>query len=75
MLFRSNLLSGVRLGVGLGLIPDVGTYVLNRMLVHIQPAHLAARLRQGTSMTRSEVAVSRATYVREALSQECEPGP
>ena len=38
-----NLLSGVRLGVGLGLIPDVGMYTLNKLLVFTQPAHLSAR--------------------------------
>ena len=27
-----NLLSGVRLGVGVGLIPDVGMYTLNKLL-------------------------------------------
>ena len=37
-----NLLSGVRLGVGLGLIPDVGMYTLNKVLVFTQPAHLSA---------------------------------
>ena len=36
-----NLLSGVRLGVGLKLIPDVGMYTLNKLLVFTQPAHLA----------------------------------
>src|SRR5712671_5626798 len=35
-----NLLSGVRLGVGVGLIPDVGMYTLNKLLVYTQPAHL-----------------------------------
>ena len=36
-----NLLSGVRLGVGVNLIPDVGMYTLNKLLVYTQPAHLA----------------------------------
>ena len=36
-----NLLSGVRLGVGVGLIPDVGMYTLNKLLIYTQPAHLA----------------------------------
>src|SRR5918911_4352418 len=36
-----NLLSGVRLGVGINLIPDVGMYTLNKLLVYSQPAHLA----------------------------------
>ena len=37
-----NLLSGVRLGVGLGLVDRCGLYALNKLLVHTQPAHLAA---------------------------------
>ncbi|NIR45435.1 MAG: ATP--guanido phosphotransferase, partial [Gemmatimonadetes bacterium] len=36
-----NLLSGVRLGVGLNLIDEVGVYALNKLLVFTQPAHLA----------------------------------
>ena len=36
-----NLLSGVRLGVGVELIPDVAMYTLNKLLVYTQPAHLA----------------------------------
>ncbi len=36
-----NLLSPVRFGVGVGLIPDVGMYTLNKLLVYTQPAHLA----------------------------------
>jgi len=36
-----NLLSGVRLGVGVGLIAGVGMYTLNKLLVYTQPAHLA----------------------------------
>jgi protein arginine kinase len=36
-----NLLSGVRLGVGVGLIPDVAMYTLNKLLIYTQPAHLA----------------------------------
>jgi protein arginine kinase len=35
-----NLLSGVRLGVGLNLIKDVSVYTLNKLLVFTQPAHL-----------------------------------
>ena len=33
-----NLLSGVRLGVGIGLISGVGMYTLNKLLVYTQPA-------------------------------------
>lgn len=35
-----NLLSGVRLGVGLGLVSNVGIEVLNRLIIETQPAHL-----------------------------------
>ncbi len=63
-----NLLSGVRLGVGLGLIPNVGMYTLNKLLVFTQPAHLAAA--QGRVLADEEVPVRRAAYVRQALEAE-----
>jgi protein arginine kinase len=63
-----NLLSGVRLGVGLGLIPNVGMYTLNKLLVFTQPAHLAAA--QGRVLADEEVPVRRATYVRRVLEAE-----
>src|SRR5207244_208832 len=37
-----NLLSGVRLGVGLNLIPGLSVYTLNKLMIFTQPAHLAA---------------------------------
>jgi protein arginine kinase len=63
-----NLLSGVRLGVGLQLIPDVGMYTLNRLLIFTQPAHLAAV--QGRALSDDEVPVQRAAYVRRRLEEE-----
>jgi protein arginine kinase len=63
-----NLLSGVRLGVGLGLIPNVGMYTLNKLLVFTQPAHLAAA--QGRVLADEEVPVRRAAYVRQLLEAE-----
>lgn len=63
-----NLLSGVRLGVGLGLIPNVGMYTLNKLLVFTQPAHLAAA--QGRELVEEEVPVRRAAYVRRLLEEE-----
>ena len=36
-----NLLSGVRLGVGLDLITGLSIYTLNKLLIYTQPAHLA----------------------------------
>jgi len=63
-----NLLSGVRLGVGLGLIPNVGMYALNKLLVFTQPAHLAAA--HGRALTEDEVPIRRAGYVRQVLEEE-----
>jgi protein arginine kinase len=71
-----NLLSGVRLGVGLRLIPDVGMYTLNQLLIFTQPAHLAAL--QGRALSDDEVPVHRAAYVRRVLEEEVRrhrPGP
>ena len=63
-----NLLSGVRLGVGLGLIERVGLYTLNKLLVHTQPAHLAVL--EGIRPDDPELNVRRAHYVRGLLSDE-----
>jgi protein arginine kinase len=63
-----NLLSGVRLGVGLKLIPDVGMYTLNQLLIFTQPAHLAALA--GRVLADDEVPVHRAAYVRRVLDEE-----
>ena len=63
-----NLLSGVRLGVGLGLIPNVGMYALNKVLVFTQPAHLAVEA--GAASSDRELAVGRARYVRRTLEEE-----
>lgn len=63
-----NLLSGVRLGVGLRVIPDVGFYALNKMLVHTQPAHLAAA--HGVALDDPSLAVHRADFVRRLLEDE-----
>lgn len=63
-----NLLSGVRLGVGLGLIPDVGMYALNKLLIYSQPAHLGARA--GRVLEDAERPVWRADYVRQVLEEE-----
>ena len=63
-----NLLSGVRLGVGLQVIPDVGFYALNKMLVHAQPAHLASA--HGVAIDDPSLAVRRADLVRTLLQDE-----
>jgi protein arginine kinase len=63
-----NLLSGVRLGVGLQVIPDVGFYALNKMLVHTQPAHLASA--HAVALDDPSLGVRRAEFVRTLLQDE-----
>ncbi len=65
-----NLLSGVRLGVGLGLLPDVGMYALNRLLIFTQPAHVAATAGAGMELAEDELPVRRADQVRQVLDEE-----
>ncbi len=63
-----NLLSGVRLGVGTGLIREMGLYALNKLLIHTQPAHLAAQA--GLALGDAELPRRRAAYVRGVLAEE-----
>ena len=63
-----NLLSGVRLAVGLQLIDGVGVYALNKLLIFCQAAHLAHEA--GRALTETEASIARARYVRQALSRE-----
>jgi len=63
-----NLLSGVRLAVGLKLIGGLSIYTLNKLLVFGQTAHLAHAA--GRALTESEASVARARYVREVLANE-----
>jgi protein arginine kinase len=63
-----NLLSGVRLGVGLNLITGLSVYTLNKLLIHTQPAHLAAM--EGRPLSDSEERATRASYVRRLLGAE-----
>ncbi|MBM4188158.1 MAG: ATP--guanido phosphotransferase [Gemmatimonadetes bacterium] len=63
-----NLLSGVRLGVSLGLITSVSLYALNRLLVFTQPAHLQAAA--GGDVSDQELALRRAELVRRVLETE-----
>jgi protein arginine kinase len=63
-----NLLSGVRLGVGLNLVPNLSVYTLNKLLIFTQPAHLAAA--EGRSMPDGDYAIPRASYVRDQLEAD-----
>ena len=67
-----NLLSGVRLGVGLGLIPGVAMYTLNKLLVHTQPAHLAVS--EGLALGDPALSLRRAVHVRRVLEEEAGRG-
>ena len=72
-----NLLSAVRLGVGLNLIGDLSVYTLNKLLVFTQAAHLA----RGADRVLSDpdLPTIRATFVRQMLDEDAarrkpEPG-
>lgn len=63
-----NLLSGVRLGVGLGTIRNVDTFTLNKLLVYTQPGHLEDII--GMSVDEAELNEARAEYVRSMLQSD-----
>ncbi|HKP76789.1 MAG TPA: protein arginine kinase [Longimicrobiaceae bacterium] len=62
-----NLLSGVRLGVGLDLIKGLRVYTLNRIMIFAQAAHLEL---SGGADAGADPDVRRAAYVRQALAAE-----
>ncbi|HEX2095385.1 MAG TPA: protein arginine kinase [Longimicrobiaceae bacterium] len=68
-----NLLSGVRLGVGLDLLPGLSVYSLNRIMIFAQAAHLEQMA--GGALPTGEVDVYRAAFVRRTLAQEGDPSP
>jgi protein arginine kinase len=63
-----NLLSGVRLGVGMGLLPTVDWGVQNRLLVVAQDGHLARSAETG--LEDEALPVHRASLVRRMLDGE-----
>ena len=63
-----NLLSGVRLAVGMYLIGGLSVYTLNKLLVFSQVAHLS--LAEGRPLTEIEANLARARYVRGVLAVE-----
>jgi protein arginine kinase len=63
-----NLLSGVRLAVGLQLIGALSMYTLNKLLVFGQTAHLSHQA--GRTLNESEANVARARFVRTVLANE-----
>jgi protein arginine kinase len=63
-----NLLSGVRLGASLKLLPGLRVYSLNRIMIFTQPAHLEEAA--GRELNASENDAHRAAYVRRILAEE-----
>jgi protein arginine kinase len=63
-----NLLSGVRLGVSLKLLPGLRVYTLNKMMIFTQPAHLEQAA--GRDLPQTESDAHRAAYVRRVLATE-----
>ncbi|MFQ5537886.1 MAG: protein arginine kinase [Gemmatimonadota bacterium] len=67
-----NLLSGVRLGVSLKLLPGLRVYTLNKIMIFTQPAHLEQAA--GRDLTPAESDAHRAAFVRRILAAEGDPG-
>lgn len=63
-----ELLSGVRLGVSLGMLPSPPVSALNRIIIFAQTAHLAEAA--GRELDASERQTHRAQYVRGVLEGE-----
>ena len=63
-----NLLSGVRLGVSLKLLPALRVYTLNKLMIFTQPAHLEDAA--GRDLTPEEDDAHRAAFVRRILGSE-----
>jgi len=63
-----NLLSGVRLGVSLKLLPKLSVYTLNKLMIFSQPAHLEEAA--GHELSSPDRDAHRATYVRRVLALE-----
>ncbi|MBI4585488.1 MAG: protein arginine kinase [Planctomycetes bacterium] len=60
-----DLLSVVRMGVNLGLIPDLKVHTINELFILTQPAHLQKLER--TELSSSERDITRATFIRNRL--------
>ncbi len=62
------LLSSVRMGINLGLIPDLEIPAVNQLFLHTQPAHLQKL--SGTELDTADRNIERARYLRRHLTQE-----
>jgi len=61
-----GLLSRIRMGVDLKLLPEIGVYTLNKLMLFTQEAHLEEAA--GRSLTPAERNLHRAAYVRKNIS-------
>jgi protein arginine kinase len=70
-----NLLSGIRLGASLKLLPGLRVYTLNKIMIFTQPAHLEQAASRDLPPIESDA--HRAAYVRRILASEgdVQPGP
>lgn len=68
-----NLLSGVRLGASLKLLPTLRVYTLNKLMIYTQTAHLEQAA--GRDLPPAEADAHRAAYVRSMLAAEGEIAP
>jgi protein arginine kinase len=66
-----HLLSSVRMGVNLGLIPGVEIPTVNKLFVHTQPAHLQKLA--GMELDSSDRNIERASYLRRHLAGDEPP--
>lgn len=63
-----NLLSGVRLGASMNLLPGLSVYTLNKITIYAQNAHLEQAA--GRALDDAESDLHRAAYVRQMLATE-----
>lgn len=69
-----ELLSGLRMGVDLGIVPDLSRATVNELLIHTQPAHLQKLM--GKPLASAERDLLRARLIREKLtSSPPDPAP
>ncbi|MGC3970289.1 MAG: hypothetical protein QM775_24050 [Pirellulales bacterium] len=61
-----HLLSSVRMGVNLGLIPELQIPTLNQLFIHTQPAHLQKL--NGSELDSADRNIERARYLRKHLN-------
>ena len=63
-----HLLSSVRMGVNLGLIPDLEIPAVNQLFIHTQPAHLQKL--SGVELSSTDRNIERARYLRRHLNKD-----